>query len=295
MRALAALILLCPALHAAERAVTFQRGANIFVSDLSGNKPGKVAAGNWPDISPDGTRVAYNTQNDKTPERHIAITDLGTGKSTRLKGIPSDNCHSPVWSPDGSRIVFQIFADGDWHIGLADAGGDNFRYVLRAAKGHRSYWDASWAPDGKSLFCQDMTAIYRVSLEGAILQKWVLSDLVGQAGTFSSGSHLSVSPDGKTLLFDLDMDEEVTLEGWEGPPPAIWKMNLASGKAERVTPKGTFAWQPGWISPEEFLFTTLTPGKKINFSIKRWKLADGTSSLVITNAHAPSVSHIEKP
>lgn len=288
--ALAALFVACHAGLAGEAVLAFQRDANIYVTTLAGTKPRKLVAGDWPDVSPDGTRVAYNTQNGDTPERHLAVADIATRKQAVLQGIPSDNCHSPVWSPDGTKLVFQIFAGGEWHLGLVDADGKNFRYLRKTKTGQPSYWDASWAPGGRSLFCQDMTSILRIGLDGKVRQKWVLADLVADQGTFNSGSHLALSADGKTLLFDVDMNEEVTRKDWDGPPPAIWKLDLSSGRAARVTPRGVYAWHPCWISANEFLCTTPAKNSAETLMIQRWNLADGKSSPVVINASAPSVS-----
>ena len=78
----------------------------------------KIAGGGWPEISPDGARIAFNTEGDAKnrpgPERHIAVIDVATGKIDVFKDIPSDNCFGPVWSRDGSQIAFYIMSEGDW-------------------------------------------------------------------------------------------------------------------------------------------------------------------------------------
>jgi TolB protein len=131
MKPLTLSIFLCVAFsalsRAAERKIAYEHRDNIFVADADGTHQKKIAAGALPEISPDGTRVAFNTDEDsKTrpgPERHIAIADLGTGKVTVLKGIPSDNCFGPVWSPDGSKLAFSIIAEKAWQLGLVNADG----------------------------------------------------------------------------------------------------------------------------------------------------------------------------
>lgn len=281
--------------RAAGEVLAFQRGSDIFVTDLEGKKPRKLVAGDWPSVSPDGAKVACNTQHGDSPERHIAVVDISTGNVTVLQGIPSDNCHSPVWSPDGKQLVFQIFSDGDWHLGLVNADGTSFRYVHRAMGDYRSYWGAIWAPDGKSLYCQDMDAILQIDLNGKTLKKWPVADLTGNKGGFSSGSTLAISSDNSTLLFDADMEEEVTRKDWDGPPPAIWKLDLASGKASRVTPANLYAWQPCWASPTEFLFNSPSQKSVDPRLIQRWNLADGKYSLVVKDASAPSLSNVTHP
>src|SRR5947199_5186884 len=140
MKQLTFAIFLCVAFsahsHGTQRKMAYERGANIFVADIDGTHAKKVAAGALPEISPDGTHIAFNTDEDsKTrpgPERHIAIADVASGKVTVLKDIPSDNCFGPVWSPDGTKLAFSIMAEKEWHLGLVNADGSGFRFVKNA-------------------------------------------------------------------------------------------------------------------------------------------------------------------
>src|SRR6516165_11939957 len=94
--------------NAGQRKIAYEQGENVFVADVDGKHAKRIAEGALPEISPDGKRVAFNTEGDAKnrpgPERHIAIADVATGKITVLKDIPSDNCFGPVWSTDGSQI-----------------------------------------------------------------------------------------------------------------------------------------------------------------------------------------------
>ena len=81
-------IFLCVAssalVNASQRKIAYERGEKIFVADADGTHPKRIAHGALPEISPDGTRVAFNTVADaKTrpgPERHIATADVASGK-----------------------------------------------------------------------------------------------------------------------------------------------------------------------------------------------------------------------
>jgi TolB protein len=94
--------------NAGQRKIAYSRGENIFVVDADGTHSKKIAKGSWPEISPDGARVALNTEGDAKnrpgPERHIAIADVASGKVTVLPNIPSDNCFGPVWSPSSEML-----------------------------------------------------------------------------------------------------------------------------------------------------------------------------------------------
>src|SRR5215468_6525272 len=124
MKPLTLAILLCIVVSTAadttQRKISYEQHENIFVADADGTHQKRIATGALPEISPDGTRVAFNTEADsKTrpgPERHIAVVDVATRKVTILKDIPSDNCFGPVWSPDGSKLAFSIMADKEWQL-----------------------------------------------------------------------------------------------------------------------------------------------------------------------------------
>ena len=66
-----------------DRHITFERDQTVWIAKLDGTGEKKIADGIFPAISPDGTRVAFNTTektSDTTYARHIAVIDVGTGK-----------------------------------------------------------------------------------------------------------------------------------------------------------------------------------------------------------------------
>src|SRR2546425_988565 len=46
---------------AAERKIAFCRGDEVWVANVDGAGAKKICSGVWPNISPDGTQVAFNT------------------------------------------------------------------------------------------------------------------------------------------------------------------------------------------------------------------------------------------
>jgi TolB protein len=104
-----------------------------------------------------------------------------------------------------------------------------------------------------------------------------------------SSKRLSVSEDGSKLLVNINMDEEVSLKDWEGPPPAIWLFDLPSAKATRLTPKKSYATDSCWLNNSEFLMVDTDRDGKID-SIYRGSIDRWAPRLVIKNATDPSVS-----
>jgi TolB protein len=296
MKSLAPAIFFCVALSAAgdavQRKIAYEHRENIFVADIDGTHRKKIAAGASPEISPDGTRVAFNTVADsKTrpgPERHIAVADASNGKVTVLKDIPSDNCFGPVWSPDGSKLAFSIMAAKEWHLGLVTADGSGFRFVKNAGLKSEAFGAPEWARDGKSIFCHDLENIYQIDLDGNILKKWELSKILTDA-SMNGGDRLSISPDGKTLLMDVDCGAEHERKNWDGPQPAIEKFDLAGDKAVRITGKDDFVWEPFWLTSDEFL-CIMQKENENEPSIYRISLDGKNAKLLVKHARTPSAS-----
>ena len=73
-----------------------------------GSRIGEIAfEGDYyrPSISPDGKRVAFSGFNPLTSGRDIWLLDLSRGIPTRFT-FDTGPDEGPVWSPDGSRIIF---------------------------------------------------------------------------------------------------------------------------------------------------------------------------------------------
>jgi TolB protein len=278
--------------NAEPRKIAYDRTGKIFVADVDGTHSKKIAEGSWPEISPDGTRVAFNTEGDAKnhpgPERHIAIVDVVTGKFTVVPNIPSDNCYGPVWSSDGKQLAFSIMTDNAWHLGLVNADGSGFRLVKNADLKSDAFGAPEWARDGKSIFCHDLDNIYQIDLDGNVLKKWELAKILTDA-SMNGGDRLSVSPDGKALLMDVDCGSEHERKDWDGPQPAIEKLDLSADKAVRITGKDDYVWEPFWLSANEFL-CIIQKENENRPSIYRMSLDGRNPKLLVKHARTPTAT-----
>jgi len=279
-------------INGAQRKIAYDRIGKIFVADVDGTHSKKITEGSWPKISPDGTRVAFNTEDDGKnhpgPERHIAIADVATGKFTVVPNIPSDNCYGPVWSPDGKQLAFSIMTDNAWHLGLVNADGSGFRLVKNAELQPDAFGAPEWARDGKSIFCHDLDNIYHIDLNGNVLKKWELSKILTDA-SMNSGDRLSISPDGNSLLMDVDCGSEHQRKNWDGPQPVVEKLDLTTDKAVRITGKDDYVWEPFWLSANEFL-CIMQKENENKPSIYRMSLDGKNPKLLVKHARTPSAS-----
>ncbi len=106
-----------------------------------------------PQVSPDGTRVAY-VVTEVLKDENRANADIwminadGSGESRKLTTSPKRDAH-PRWSPDGKWIAFESARDGESQIYLLPvAGGGEARKLTSIAT---SAAQAVWSPDGKAL------------------------------------------------------------------------------------------------------------------------------------------------
>jgi len=263
----------------------------VWVAAIDGTGAKKISGGQSPDLSPDGSKLVFNTVQaiGQPAHRQIAVADLSTGSVTILKDIPSDNCMEALWSPDGASILFYYYENNDRQIGLVNADGTGFRSVQKSEPKHVTYWAGAWAADSKSFFCQDMENLYQLDLNAKVLKKWKVEKLVPRGG-MSGNVRLNMSADGKTLLMDIEMDEKER-KGWDGPPPSIWTLDLATEKVTRVTPKTLYAWDSHWLGPDAIVFVSQAAGEK-SPSIYRMSLTGNGKDrkLLVKDATLPGAS-----
>jgi len=146
-----------------------------------------------PALSPDGTRVAFQDRDDV-----LWTMDLRRGTRVRLTTVEENVSAYPVWSRDGSRVLFASNRNGDWDVySVAATGGPATRFLTR--KGNQ--FPSAIAPDGGVVFNERAKGrigsdIYVVAQDGKV------SPLLDeQPASKSTGS---VSPDGRALVYISD-------------------------------------------------------------------------------------------
>jgi Tol biopolymer transport system component len=73
------------------------------------------------------------------------LIDLENGRSTVIESPRSGRLvRTPAVSPDGSRVVFQVYGDGAWML-------DVQRMTLRRILPDPSAEEFVWAPDGRTI------------------------------------------------------------------------------------------------------------------------------------------------
>jgi hypothetical protein len=82
--------------------------------------------------------------------------------------------------------------------------------------------------------------------------------------------------------------DETARSGWDGPPEAVWLVDLAKESGTRLTPKDLYAWDCRWLNaPTTFLFTSEKPHQETPLIFQMSATGKSTDSkLVLKHASA---------
>jgi hypothetical protein len=195
----------------------------VVLANLDGSQR-QVAAqlGNWPALSPDGTRVVYSYD-------MLYLADLQSGLVTALPGT-NGNDYNPLWSPDGKWIAFINSVNG-MHISLIAPDGTQLRRLFDDSN-HGAL--AGWSPDGAQLYFTapglDGQTLYTIDLAtGEVKTLFVLEDASLKA------PNATVSPDGTWIAY-RDRAMNVYLMRMDGMDRHL----VASGSS-------TIVWSGDWL------------------------------------------------
>jgi serine/threonine protein kinase/Tol biopolymer transport system component len=149
-----------------------------------------------PRISPDGNRVAVSEDSSGANE-DIWLLDLRRGTNTRFTFGPGTN-NVPVWSPDGSEIVFTSNREQTFNLYRKPADGSKAeQLLLRSGDDKRPL---AWSHDGRFL-------LYGTSRNFALEHIWALP-MTGEPKPipFSASdrfyeSNARFSPDGRWVTY----------------------------------------------------------------------------------------------
>jgi Tol biopolymer transport system component len=136
-------------------------GDRASIIDTTGKEIGRVPL-------PVGAITAYNGVLGDSALLWVAYKDLKRieirptkgGEATRVPIIGDAN-ESPLWSPDGNRIAFQVYENNRVALAVMNADGTGVQ-VCRAIALRDDPWAASWSPDSKSILfaSQDPHQLY---------------------------------------------------------------------------------------------------------------------------------------
>ncbi|MDW6064684.1 hypothetical protein SAZ11_50675 [Streptomyces sp. FXJ1.4098] len=163
---------------------------------------GKAAEGDTRQIT---VGQATNASAALSPDGRTIVMDLFNllwtlpaqgGEATRLTDIDQE-ASEPDFSPDGRHLVYQSYADGNFHLWLARADGSEAR---RLTEGDIDHHEPRFSPDGKRIaYAAETDGHYAIH---------VLDLDTGESKRWTSGTDATVQeaqpfwrPDGKAIVF----------------------------------------------------------------------------------------------
>lgn len=231
----------------------------LFITDFSSDTPMRVSEANQSVddyiVSPDFSQAAYVTQNE-TASNEIWLLDLENLSSRKLSECEDAICSGLVWSPNGSRIMYEHMSlDGNasglptlWWVDVTTAEAQPVFQDSQLPGGN-----PRWSPDGKWLSYATPEGIRLYNLESG--ETRVIENVLGAAATWAPNSKTILLRDvvirhdqfvtelfiygieSKTLVnISLDKGYENTLAAWspDGESIAVVRRDLSVTRGDQV-------------------------------------------------------------
>jgi serine/threonine protein kinase len=208
-------------------------------------------------LSPDGQRAATSLLDSDGRVADIWLVDLGRDSISRLTFDPSGD-GGPVWSPDGSRIVFSSNRLGGGQVNIyqkaaGGAGDDELLFTSETAK-----YPTSWSSDGRFIVFDN----WALKTKGGV---WLLSLPDKQAKPLLQASAYDqfggrISPDGRFVAYSSN--ESGRVEVYVQPV-------VSTGEKWRISTSG--GAQPFWRGDGKELYYVTYEGRMMSADISTSK------------------------
>jgi Tol biopolymer transport system component/imidazolonepropionase-like amidohydrolase len=176
-------------------------------------------------LSPDGGTLIIDLQGS------LWRVPVSGGAAARVTEEYLD-ARQPAWSPDGTRVAFQGYSDGVWHVYVMNADGSGVRAITSGPFDDR---EPSWSRDGNRIaFSSDRSGNYDV------FDLDVASGAVRQLTTNPANDYSpAYSPINTSIAFVSEREDR----------RGVWAIDTATMAERSVAPAAGAVSAPSW-SPD---------------------------------------------
>ncbi|MDF1501401.1 hypothetical protein [Roseisolibacter sp. H3M3-2] len=255
----------------------------LFSVNPDGTDERRLTSGTgWnPDVSPDGTRVVFESNHEGDSQLYVMNVD-GTGPWTQITTARNLEEY-PAWSPDGSRILFGRYTGSSEELYVVNADGTGEQRITYTSTSER---EAEWSPDGTRIVFSRSgaagTGLFVIDADG--------SDEIALPRIEHREYQPSWSPDGRSIVF--------AARGQAADTPAqLWVMDADGGNRRQLTAGEAWSTGPTW-SPDgtriAYASGYRSEGGRILARNDIWVMrADGSEQTRVTDA--PDLASDEGP
>ncbi|WP_100752961.1 Tol-Pal system beta propeller repeat protein TolB [Vibrio salilacus] len=219
------------------------------------------------------TRIAYVVVNDSDSFPYqLRVADYD-GYNERLVLRSKQPLMSPAWSPDGQKLAYVSFQNGQAEI-----------FIMNIYTGEREKVTSYPRHNGAPRFSPDGSQLALVLSKTGSLQVYTLDLTTKKLTQITRGRSNNTEPywhpDGKSLIFTSD----------RGGKPQIYKVNLADGSANRLTWQGSQNLG-GQITPDG-RFLVMVNRSNTGFNLAKLDLETGAMEILTKTLldESPSIS-----
>jgi Tol biopolymer transport system component len=213
-----------------------------------------------PSYSPDGRRIAF--QSNRSGSSEIWIADEDGGNAARLTAFNGPLTGGPAWCSDGRRLAFDSRESGVSSIYIVDTLE---RVPRRVQTSQANLALPAWTADCRFLLASDgRETLYRVSADG------------GDARRFTMQRSYQAALAGERVVFNV-----------AGPNGmALWSMPFAGGREAPLPGMPRLAYADSWAASDRAIYFTDT--SQLPVAVRRYDLASGAIETLGTLPNVPT-------